>query len=223
MAAHLHLAEPPVHVSVPIRVLLADDHTLMRRSLRLLLDGEDDVEVIAEAADLATVVSHLGRHRPNVLVADLRPPDGSSIDAIRKLRADAPHTEVVVLTMEESPLFAQQAMNAGAIGYVLKDRAESELLIAIRCAANGDEYVSARVAAGLDARRKAADGDSLTPREIEVVRMIALGFTSAEIAVGLHLSRRTVETHRARIFNKLGLSTRADLVGFALRRHLIGT
>ena len=223
MPAHLHLAELPTHVSVPIRVLLADDHTLMRRSLRLLLEGEDDVQVIAEAADLATVVSHVGRHRPNVLVADLRPPDGSSIDAIRKLRADAPHTEVVVLTMEESPLFAQQAMDAGAIGYVLKDRAESELLIAIRCAANGDEYVSARVAAGLDARRKAADRDSLTPREIEVVRMIALGFTSAEIAVGLHLSRRTVETHRARIFNKLGLSTRADLVGFALRRHLIGT
>ena len=96
-----------------------------------------------------------------------------------------PHTEVVVLTMEESPLFAQQAMDAGAIGYVLKDRADSELLIAIRCAANGDEYVSARVAAGLDALRKAADRDSLTPREIEVVRMIALGFTSAEIAVRL--------------------------------------
>ena len=95
-------------------------------------------------------------------------------------------------------------MDAGAIGYVLKDRAESELLIAIRCAANGEEYVSARVAAGLDARRKAADRDSLTPREIEVVHMIALGFTSAEIAVGLHLSRRTVETHRARISTNSG-------------------
>lgn len=208
---------------MPIRVVLADDHTLMRRSLRLLLDGEDDVEVVAEASDLATVVSHVGRHRPNVLVADLRLPTGSSIDAIRKLRAQAPDTEVVVLTMDESPLFAQHAMDAGAIGYVLKDRADSELLTAIRCAANGEEYVSARVATGLDALRKAVDRDSLTPREIEVVRLVALGLTSAEIAVKLRLSRRTVETHRARILDELGLSTRAELVQFALRRRLIGT
>ena len=208
---------------MPIRVVLADDHTLMRRSLRLLLDGEDDVEVVAEASDLAMVVSHVGRHRPNVLVADLRLPTGSSIDAIRKLRAQAPDTEVVVLTMDESPLFAQHAMDAGAIGYVLKDRADSELLTAIRCAANGEEYVSARVATGLDALRKAVDRDSLTPREIEVVRLVALGLTSAEIAVKLRLSRRTVETHRARILDELGLSTRAELVQFALRRRLIGT
>jgi two-component system response regulator NreC len=223
MPAHLHLAELPTHVPVPIRVVLADDHALMRRSLRILLDGEDDVAVIAEAADLATVVSHLGRHRPNVLVADLRLSKGSSIDALRRLRAQAPDTEVVVLTMEESPLFAQQAMDAGAIGYVLKDRADSELPTAIRCAANGEECVSARVAKGLEALRKAVDRDSLTPREIEVVRLIALGFTSAEIAVKLRLSRRIVESHRARIFNKLGVSTRAELVQFALRRRLIGT
>ncbi len=223
MVAHLNLARAPAQLPVPIRVVLADDHTLMRRSLRLLLDGEDDVDVIAEASDLATVVSHVGRHRPNVLVADLRLPTGSSIDAIRKLRAQAPDTEVVVLTLDESPLFAQQAMDAGAIGYVLKDRADGELLSAIRCAANGEEYVSARVAPGLDALRKAVDRDSLTPREIEVVRLVALGFTSAEIAVKLRVSRRTVETHRARIFNKLGLSTRAELVRFALRFRLMGT
>ena len=208
---------------MPIRVVLADDHRLMRRSLRLLLEAEDDVEVIAEASDLAAVVSHVGRHRPNVLVADLRLPTGSSIDAIRKLRAQAPDTEVVVLTMDESPLFAQHAMDAGAIGYVLKDRADSELLTAIRCAANGEEYVSARVATGLDVLRKAVDRDSLTPREIEVVRLVALGFTSAEIATKLRVSRRTVETHRARIFDKLGLSTRAELVRFALRVRLVGT
>ena len=223
MVAHLNLAESPTQLPVPIRVVLADDHTLMRRSLRLLLDGEDDVEVIAEASDLATVVSHVGRHRPNVLVADLRLPSGSSIDAIRRLRAQAPDTEIVVLTMDESPLFAQHAVDAGAIGYVLKDRADSELLTAIRCAANGEEYVSARIATGLDALRKAVDRDSLTPREIEVIRLVALGFTSAEIAVKLRLSRRTVETQRARIFDKLGLSTRAELVRFALRVRLIGT
>jgi two-component system, NarL family, response regulator NreC len=223
MVAHLNLAESPTQVPIPIRVVLADDHTLMRRSLSLLLDAEDDVEVIAEASDLATVVSHVGRHRPNVLVADLRLPSGSSIDAIRELRAQAPDTEVVVLTMDESPLFAQRAMDAGALGYVLKDRADSELVTAIRRAANGEEYASARVATGLDALRKAVDRDSLTPREIEVIRLVALGFTSAEIAVKLRLSRRTVEAERARIFEKLGLSTRAELVRFALRVRLIGT
>lgn len=225
MATNLHLAEAlgeSRQDTTPIRVVLADDHALMRRSLRLLLDSEDGVDVIAEATDLAMVMSHVGRHQPHVLVADLSVPNGSSIDAIRQLRAQAPDTEVVILTMEESPLFAQQAMKAGAIGYVLKDRADSELVAAIRCAANGEEYVSARVAAGLDALRRSVDHDTLTLREIEVIRLIALGYTSAEIASKLHLSRRTVETHRARIFSKLGLSTRAELVRFALRRRLIG-
>ncbi len=227
MAARLHLAEVPADGAsrgeAAIRVVLADDHALMRRSLRLLLDGEEGVDVIAEATDLATVINHVGRHQPHVLVADLRLPTGSSIDAIRELRAQAPNTEIVVLTMEESPLFAQQAIEAGAIGYVLKDSADSELITAIRCAAKGEEYISHRVAAGLGALRKAIDRDALTPREIEVVRLIALGYTSAEIAVKLQLSRRTVETHRARIFNRLGLRTRAELVRFALRRRLIGT
>jgi two-component system, NarL family, response regulator NreC len=229
MPAHLHLAESPVEgdgghkADALIRVVLADDHALMRRSLRLLLDGEADLDVIAEATDLESVIRDVQRHQPNVLIADLRLPDGSSIDSIHQLRAHAPGNEVVVLTMEESPLFAQQAISAGAIGYVLKDRADSELVTATRCAANHEEYVSPRVASDLDALRTAIDRDSLSPREIEVVRLIALGYTSAEIAGKLHLSRRTVETHRARIFNKLGLRTRAELVRFALRRRLIGT
>jgi two-component system, NarL family, response regulator NreC len=228
MAAHLHLAsvradaERSSVADSPIRVVLADDHALMRRSLRLLMDGEKDIEVIAEAYDLSTVLRHVHRHQPHVLVADLRLPDGSSVDAIRQLRAQAPETEVVVLTMEESPLFAQQAIDAGAVGYVLKDRADSELLPAIRRAARGEEYVSARVAAGLDALRRSVDRDALSPRESEVVRLIALGYTSAEIAVKLHLSRRTVETHRARVHSKLGLRSRAELVRFALQRGLIG-
>src|SRR5207302_10378800 len=128
----------------------------------------------------------------------------------------------VVLTMEESPLFAQKAIDAGAIGFVAKDRADTELVTAIRLAARGEEYVSARVASGLKALRRATGDDGLTPRETEIVRMIALGHTSAEIAGQLHLSRRTVETHRARIHNKLGFRNRAELVQFALRRRLIG-
>jgi two-component system response regulator NreC len=228
MPAHLRLAATRSGAGYspwpesPIRVVLADDHAVVRRCLRLLLDSEEDVEVIAEATDLSTVMRHVHGHLPHVLVLDLRLPNGSSIETIRRLRAEVPKTEIVVLTMEENPLFAQQAIDAGAVGYVLKDRADTELLTAIRRAARGEEYVSTRVAAGLDALRRAVDGDGLSPRETEVLRLIALGHTSTEIAAKLHLSKRTVETHRARIHRKLGLKTRAELVQFALRRHLIG-
>jgi two-component system response regulator NreC len=228
MPAHLHLApategaDSPPRAESPIGVVLADDHAVVRRSLRLLLERNEGVEVIAEASDLSGVVRHVHGHVPRVLVLDLRLPNGSSIQAIRRLRAQVPATEIVVMTMEESPLFAQQAMDAGAIGFVLKDKADSELLTAIRCATRGDEYVSPRVAAGLDALRRSVGGDGLSPRETEVLRLIALGHTNSEIANKLHLSRRTVETHRARIHRKLGMTTRAELVRFALRRHLIG-
>jgi two-component system, NarL family, response regulator NreC len=228
MSAHLHLAPSPTdsndrrREAVPITVVLADDHHAARRSLRLLLDREQDVEVVAEAADISTVLRHVPAHVPHVLVLDLRMPNGSSIEAIRQLRAEVPETEIVVLTMEESPAFAHQAIGAGAIGFVLKDKADDELPTAVRRAARGEEYVSSRVAAGLGALRKGVDGGGLSPRETEILRLIALGFTSSEIADQLHLSRRTVETHRAHIHSKLGLRTRAELVRYALRGHLIG-
>lgn len=226
MSAHLHLAavstadrEP--RPASPIQVVLADDHTVMRRNLRLLLDREDDVEVVAEAADLTSVVRHVHGHTPHVLVLDLSLPNGSSVETIRRLRAHVPETEIVVLTMEQSPLFAQQAIDAGAIGFVLKDRADSELPTAVRQAATGAEYISPRVAVAVEALRRSVDGDGLSPRETEILRLIALGHTSAEIAGKLHLSRRTVETHRAHIHRKLNLSTRAELVQYALRRRLL--
>ncbi|HYB25106.1 MAG TPA: response regulator transcription factor [Solirubrobacteraceae bacterium] len=227
MPSHLRLATsagaeivaPPA--TQPIRVVLADDHAMVRRTMRLLLDDEHDISVAGEAADLAAVVRHTHRHEPNVLVLDLRLPNGSTIGTIRRLRAEAPRTEIVVLTMEESPQFAQQALDAGAVGFVLKDRADSELVAAIRLAARGEEYVSPRVSAALEAIQRAAGAGELSPREIEIVRLIALGFTSREIASQLHLSRRTVETHRSRIHAKLGVTTRAELVRFALARHLV--
>ena len=227
MSAHLRLAPAPSGGYSPrpafsIRVVLADDHAAVRRNLRLLLDGEHDVEVIAEATDLSMVMRHVHGYRPHVLVIDLRVLDGSSIETIRRLRAQVPGTEIVISTMEESPLFAQQTLDAGAVGFVLKDRADTELLTAIRCAARGEEYISPRIAARLDALRRATDGDGLSPRETEVLRLIALGHTSAEIAAKLQLSRRTVESHRIRIYRKLGLTTRAQLVQFALARRLIG-
>ena len=228
MASHLQLAPSPTRSRVPtrskppIKVVLADDHAAVRRSLRLLLDGEEDVEVIAEAADLSTAISHVHGHLPHVLVLDLELPNGSSIETIRRLREQVPDTEIVVMTMEISPVFAQQAIDAGAVGFVLKDMADSELPTAVRTAARGEEYISPQVAAGLDALRRSVHGDGLSPRETEVLRLIALGHTSREIASKLHLSRRTVETHRARIHRKLGFRTRAELVSYALGRHLIG-
>jgi two-component system response regulator NreC len=126
----------------PIRVVLADDHAMMRRSLRLLLEGEADLEVIAEAGDLETVMRHVREHRPRVLALDLGMPNGSSIDAIRRLRQEVPGMEIVVLTMEESPVFARQALDAGAIGFVLKEMADEDLPEAVRRAARGLHYVS---------------------------------------------------------------------------------
>jgi two-component system, NarL family, response regulator NreC len=159
-AAHLHLAPSPagtggsvVHGGSSIRVILADDHSLMRRGLRLLLDCEDGVEVIAEAVDLASVVRLVHSRRPHVLVLDLSMPDGSSIETIGKLRERVPATQIVVLTMDDSPVFAQRAFAAGALGFVLKDLADGDLSQAVRAAARGEEYVSPRVAVRLDAMR----------------------------------------------------------------------
>jgi two-component system response regulator NreC len=163
-ASHLHLAPVPTEVGAirserSIRVILADDHLLMRRGLRLLLDGEDGVEVIAEAVDLASVVRLVHSHRPHVLVLDLSMPDGSSIETIGKLRERVPATQIVVLTMDDSPVFAQRSLAAGALGFVLKDLADSELPQAVRAAAQGEGYVSPRVAARLDAlQRSLAEG-----------------------------------------------------------------
>lgn len=228
MNAYLHLAGPtPAEATsnrptLPIHVVVADDHAVVRRNLRLLLESEEDLAVVAEAADLAAVVAHVHGHVPHVLVLDLQMPNGSTLETIRRLREQVPETEIVVVTMEASPLFAQQAIDAGAVGFVLKDRSDTELAEAVRNAAQGSEYISPHVDAGLEALRRAVSGDGLSPRETEILRLIALGHTSAEMAAKLHLSRRTVETHRAHIHRKLGMKTRAELVGYALRRNLLG-
>lgn len=215
-------AEPPGRPSLPLRVLLADDHGVVRRSLRQLLEGERDIQVVGEASDLETALARVAALRPDVLVLDLKLLNGLAIQTIEQLRETPRQTEVVVMTMEESPLLALRAINAGAAGFVLKDRADSELVTAIRSAERGDEYVSSRVLAGVEALRRASGGNPLSPRETDILCLIALGHTSAEIARMLDLSRRTVETHRARVYEKLELGTRAELVQFALRRHLIG-
>jgi len=223
MTAHLHLASGSEKPSTqrPITAVLAVEHDGARRSLRRLLDADKRIDVVAESSDLSSAARIVSARSPRVLIVDLRLAHARVGEMMEQLSGLRQQTEVVVLTMDESPLSALQAIDAGAIGFVLKDRADSELPEAICCAFRGEEFVSPRVATGLDALRRAA-GDGLSPRETEVVRLIALGHTSAEIAVKLNVSRRTVETQRARIYTKLGLANRAGLVQFALRRRLIG-
>ncbi len=214
-------SEPEATVGGPIRILLADDHAAMRRSLRLLLDGEADLDVIAETDSLQSVMGHVHERRPDVLVLDLGMPDqGSGIEALSRFSREAGNTNIVVLTTNDDPSLARRTLDNGAIGLVLKEMADSDLPDAVRNASRGRRYVSPLLAAKLVGART-GDGDHLTAREREVLRLIALGYTSVEIARKLGLSPRTIETHRARIHRKLGLDTRAELVSYALRHELL--
>ncbi len=159
MTTHLRLApavtegDPCASPPSPIRVVLADDHALMIRSLGLLLEGEDDIDVIAEVGDLTSAQQHVRSKSPHVLVLDLRLPGGSRIEMIGRLREEAPDTQIVVLTMKDNPVFAEHALASGALGFVLKELADAELPLAVRAAARGEQYVSPSVAARLDTLR----------------------------------------------------------------------
>jgi two-component system response regulator NreC len=204
-----------------IRVALADDRALARQGLRLLLASEQDIEVLTGTADVTSLGSRVAANRPDVLVLDLGVPSRSAITAIGGLRERAPDTQIVVLSSERELMFARRVLAAGALGFVGRESADRDLPTAIRAAARGARFVSPALAAGLEATRRSFAEDHLTAREIEVLRLIALGHTSAEVATALALSPRTVETHRARIHKKLGLTTRAEIVSYALRRRLL--
>lgn len=224
MPAHLRLADTPTstpRARQPIRLVLADAHEEMRRSLQLLLDGDGDFEVVAESTDLTAVERRLQRLLADVLVLNVDSHGGSSIQDLRRLRAHAPDTQVVVLTMDDDPALARGVLAAGAIGFVLKEMADSDLPNAIRCAAAGRRFVSPRLLARRPSFESSLEQDELTPREIEVLSLIALGHTSAEIAVKLEISPRTVETHRAHIHRKMGFASRAELVRYALEHGLL--
>jgi two-component system, NarL family, response regulator NreC len=206
-----------------ITIVLADDHAVVRSGLRMLLDSESGLEVVAEASDVETAGRYVRGHHPTVLVLDLNMPGGSSLQAIPKIRAHSPDTQIVVLTMQQEPAFAREALSAGAIGYVLKEAADEELVEAVRRAAVGESYLNPRLGARIATEPPPGPPDDLSEREVDVLRLIALGHTNAEIAEQLFLSVRTVETHRSHIQQKLRLSTRAELVGYALERGLIGS
>ncbi len=227
MSSHPGLASepdggPPAARDGGIRVVLADDHALVRRGLRDVLDAEVDVELVGEAVDVGSATRQVKATAPDVLVLDLSRPGGSSIETIGALRERSPHTQIVVMTTSESPVFARRALAAGALGYISKELADVELPRAVRAVADGQQYVSPSLASRLAALNGNLTDNRLTPRELEVLRLIALGHTSVETARKLHLSPRTVETHRAHLHRKLALATRAQLVGYALRRGLLG-
>jgi two-component system response regulator NreC len=208
-----------------IRIVLADDHAVVRRGLELLLEAEEGFQVVASVGDVESAIRTTRGHKPDVLVLDLNMPGGSSLDAIPEILAASPQTRIAVLTMQDAPAFARRAFGAGALAYVLKEAAGDELVEAVRRAASGKTYLNPQLGARLAAEPPEAPGppDDLSERELEVLRMIALGHTNAEIAEQLYLSIRTVESHRAHIQQKLRRSSRADLVRYALDHGLVET
>lgn len=207
----------------PIRIVLADDHTVVRSGLRLLLETSDEFEVVAEASDAESALRAVLGHKPDVLVLDLNMPGKvSSVEILPLVPERSAETSVVVLTMQDDPAFARSAMQAGARAYVLKEAADTDLMDAIRQAAVGKTYLTPSMGARM-ATMPEHDGNpgDLTERELEILRLIALGHTNGEIAGQLYLSVRTVETHRSHIQRKLGLTTRAELVRWAIDRGLL--
>jgi two-component system, NarL family, response regulator NreC len=203
-----------------IRVLIADDHSLVRSGLRALLEAQPDIEVVGEAEDGAVVVDRCRKLRPDVVVMDLTMPGRSGINATEDLHRESPGARVVVLTMHDDEAYLRMARLAGAAGFVLKKALATELIQAIRDVHAGKTHFPTN---DLPPPKTAGASplDLITEREQEILSLIALGHTTAEIAGKLHIGEKTVETHRAHIVEKLGLRTRADLVRFALDHGLL--
>jgi two-component system response regulator NreC len=206
-----------------ITIVIADDHQVVRAGLRMLLEAESGFQVVGEAGDVPMTERRVAAYHPRVLILDLNMPGESSLPAIPRLRASSPATNIVVLTMQNDPAFAREALRAGATGYVLKEAADSELVQAVRMAAHGRTYLNPELGARLAAEPASPDGppDDLSARELEVLRLIALGHTNSEIASRLYLSVRTVESHRAHIQQKTRRTSRADLVAYARDHNLL--
>jgi two-component system, NarL family, response regulator NreC len=208
-----------------IRVLLVDDHAVVRSGLRRVLAAEEDSEVVAEAGDMRNAVFEARAHKPDVIVMDVVMPDASGIEATPAVLKEAEDAKVLMLSMQDDPRYVREAFSAGASGYALKEAADTEVVDAVREVARGGRYVHPALGARLiaaDAKERAeAEEDPLSDREREVLRLLALGHTNQEIAKMLYLSVRTVETHRAHILQKLRLSSRAELVRYAIDHGLL--
>jgi two-component system, NarL family, response regulator NreC len=205
-----------------VTVILADDHEVVRDGIRMILEGEPDLEVVAEVGDAESARRRTSGLKPDVLVLDLNMPDGSSLRVIPAIREASPGTAIVALTMQDEPAFAREAFRLGATGYVVKRAAASELIQAIREALAGRTYINPQLGARVAAEPEGPPG-GLTPREAQVLALIAQGHTNPEVAELLVVSVRTVETHRAAIQRKVGTTNRAELVRFAREHGLIET
>jgi len=212
---------------VPIRIVIADDHGVLRAGLRALLNSEHDLEVVDEAADGDAAERLALRVKPDVVLLDISMPGPNGIEVARRIKKQLPDTQVLILTVHEDESLLRAALDAGASGYIVKRAVESELINAIRAIAHGDVYVHPAVTRGLLRRgasaRTAAEarGTALSRRELEVVRLIARGRTNREIADDLGLSVRTVETHRANAMGKLMMTTRSELVSWVRENRLL--
>ncbi len=208
-----------------IRVLIVDDHAVVRAGLAMLVNAEDDLEAVGEAGSARDAIFEARSTNPDVVLMDVVMPDESGIDVVPKILQERPETKVLVLSMQDDPRYVREAFEAGASGYVLKEAADAELVAAIRDVAAGGQYVhpelGARLVAAETAERRRAEEDPLSDREREVLRLLALGHTNQEIAKELYISVRTAETHRAHIMQKLRLSSRAELVRYALSEGML--
>jgi two-component system response regulator NreC len=213
------------------RIVLADDHTLVRDGLRRVIEAEADFKVVGEAANAAATIAEVAVQRPDILLLDVSMPGGGGIAALDEIRKASPATRILVLTMHEDPAYLRVALVSGASGFLLKHAAGRELVTAIRVVLQGRTYVDPTLAgvALHEALRPAhtsqgareAGPDRLSPRETQVLRDLALGFTNKEVAARLAVSVKSVETYRARLFDKLGLARRADLVRYAIAHNLM--
>jgi two-component system response regulator NreC len=201
-----------------LTIVIADDHAVVREGLRMLLEAEPDLQVLGEASGLDETRTLMRELTPTVLVLDLHMGRDLSLGVLSELRQASPATAVVILTMEDDPAFVAPAWAAGAAGYVLKEASRTDLVRAIRTVAAGGRYLDPAVGGWTV---NSGDDSVLTERELEVLRYVALGHTNAEIAKRMYISARTVETHRANLQRKLGVSGRPELVRYALQRGLI--
>ncbi len=208
-----------------IRVLIVDDHAVVRAGLRLLIDAESDMVTVAEAGNIRDAILEARATNPDLILMDVVMPGENGLEGIPKLLYEHPEVKILVLSMEDDPRYVREAFSAGAGGYVLKEAADAEVVTAIREVAGGDRYVHPELGARLvsaetDALRR-AEADPLSDREREILSLLARGFTNQEIAKQLFISVRTAETHRAHVMQKLRLGTRAELVGYALANGLL--
>lgn len=206
-----------------MKVVIADDHGIVRSGVKLLLDRQPDMDVVAEAEDGVEAVEKVVEHRPDIAILDVSMPRMTGLQATHEIKQQAPDTQVLILSMHDDERYLFEALRAGAAGYVLKRAADQDLVDAVRAASRGEPFLSPGAQQTLirDFLERGEAPEELTPREQEVVKLIAEAHTNKDIAGILHLSEKTVESHRARVLQKLGMRDRVELVRYAIRRGLV--